>query len=103
MQTDLFKYPQSGIQSLVSKYQAHIEESFLFSQIYYHVGITSLAYNFAFGTSVGITYGSPVMTKLLIKSHLIYGQYPAAREVYILIGKDMGLSRMGLLATKVLI
>lgn len=54
MQTDLFKYPQSGIQSLVSKYQAHIEESFLFSQIYYHVGITSLAYNFAFGTSVGI-------------------------------------------------
>ena len=82
MQTDLFKYPQSGIQSLVSKYQAHIEESFLFSQIYYHVGITSLAYNFAFGTSVGITYGSPVMTKLLIKSHLIYGQYPRPRSLY---------------------
>lgn len=87
MQTDLFKYPQSGIQSLVSKYQAHIEESFLFSQIYYHVGITSLAYNFAFGTSVGITYGSPVMTKLLIKSHLIYGQYPAAEKFISLLEK----------------
>lgn len=68
MQTDLFKYPQSGIQSLVSKYQAHIEESFLFSQIYYHVGITSLAYNFAFGTSVGITYGSPVITAINIEN-----------------------------------
>ena len=87
MRTDLFKYPQSGIQSLVSKYQAHIEESFLFSQIYYHVGITSLAYNFAFGTSVGITYGSPVMTKLLIKSHLIYGQYPAAEKFISLLEK----------------
>ena len=87
MQTDLFKYPQSGIQSLVSKYQAHIEESFLFSQIYYHVGITSLAYNFAFGTSVGITYGRPVMTKLLIKSHLIYGQYPAAEKFISLLEK----------------
>lgn len=87
MQTDLFKYPQSGIQSLVSKYQAHIEESFLFSQIYYHVGITSLAYNFAFGTSVGITHGSPVMTKLLIKSHLIYGQYPAAEKFISLLEK----------------
>ncbi|NBH89079.1 DUF6057 family protein [Parabacteroides distasonis] len=87
IQTDLFKYPQSGIQSLVSKYQAHIEESFLFSQIYYHVGITSLAYNFAFGTSVGITHGSPVMTKLLIKSHLIYGQYPAAEKFISLLEK----------------
>lgn len=90
MQSDLFKYPQSGIQSLVSKYQAHIEESFLFSQIYYHIGITSLAYNFAFGTSVGITYGSPVMTKLLIKSHLIYGQYPAAEKFISLLEKTWG-------------
>lgn len=87
MQTDLFKYPQSGMPSLISKYQAHIEESFLFSQIYYHIGITSLAYNFAFGTSVGITYGSPVMTKLLIKSHLIYGQYPAAEKFISLLEK----------------
>ncbi|MDD2951852.1 MAG: DUF6057 family protein [Parabacteroides sp.] len=84
---DLFKYPQSGMQSLVSTYQAHLEESFLFSQIYYHIGITSLAYNFAFGTSVGITYGSPVMTKLLIKSHLIYGQYPAAEKFISLLEK----------------
>ncbi|WP_165154682.1 DUF6057 family protein [Parabacteroides sp. ZJ-118] len=90
MQTDLFNYPQSGIQSLISAYQAHIEESFLFSQIYYHIGITSLAYNFAFGASVGITHGSPVMTKLLIKSHLIYGQYPAAEKFISLLEKTWG-------------
>lgn len=80
LRTDLFKYPQRGIQSLVSKYQAHIEESILYSQIYYHIGITSLAYNFAFGSSVGITYGNPTMTKLMVKSHLIYGNYPAAEK-----------------------
>lgn len=87
MQADLFEYPQSGILSLISTYQAHIEESFLFSQIYYHIGVTSLAYNFAFGTSVGITHGSPVMTKLLINSHLIYGYYPAAEKFISLLEK----------------
>ena len=82
MQTDLFKYPQSGIQSLVSKYQAHIEESFLFSQIYYHVGITSFGIQFRFWY-LGRNYiRQSLMTKLLIKSHLIYGQYPAARSLY---------------------
>lgn len=90
MQTDLFKYPQHGIQSLLSKYQAHIEESFLFSQIYDHIGVTSLAYNLAFGASVGFTYGSPNMTKLLVKSHLIYGYYPAAEKFISLLEKTWG-------------
>ncbi len=87
MLTDLFKYPQGGMPSLISRYQAHIEESFLFSQIYYHVGIISLAYDLAFGASVGITYGSPAMTKILIKSHLIYGYYPAAEKFISLLEK----------------
>lgn len=78
--TDLFRYPQRGVQSLLSRYQAHIEESLLFSQIYDHVGITSLAYNLAFGASVGFTHGNPTMTKILVKSHLIYGYYPAAEK-----------------------
>lgn len=84
---DLFKYPQSGIASLLSNYQSHIEESLLFSQIYYHLGITSLAYNLAFGSSVGTTFGNPEMTKLLIKSHLIYGKYLAAEKFISLLEK----------------
>ena len=80
LQTDLFKYPQSGLQSLMSTYQSHIEESWLFSQIYYHVGVTALAYDLAFGTTVGFTYGCPAMTKLLVKCNLIYGTYPAAER-----------------------
>lgn len=87
LRTDLFKYPQNGIQSLLSKYQAHIEESILFSHIYYHTGITSLAYDLAFGSSVGITYGNPTMTKILIKSHLIYGYYAAAEKFISLLEK----------------
>lgn len=90
MQTDLFKFPQHGVQSLLSRYQAHIEESFLFSQIYDHIGVTSLAYNLAFGASVGFTHGSPNMTKLLVKSHLIYGYYPAAEKFISLLEKTWG-------------
>lgn len=80
LQSDLFNYPQRGVSSLMSKYQAHIEESLLFSQIYYRMGVISLAYDLALGASVGITYGSPMMTKTIIKSHLIYGSYAAAEK-----------------------
>ncbi|MDD4405001.1 MAG: DUF6057 family protein [Parabacteroides sp.] len=80
LRTDLFKYPQLGVASLMSQYQAHTEESYLFSRIYYRMGVISLAYDLAFGVSVGFAYGSPAMTKLLIKSHLIYGHYRAAEK-----------------------
>ena len=80
LQSDLFNYPQRGVSSLMSKYQAHIEESMLFSQIYYQMGVISLAYDLALGASIGITYGSPMMTKTIIKSHLIYGRYAAAEK-----------------------
>lgn len=91
--TDLFKHPQNGMASLLSNYQFHIEESLLFSQIYYHLGITSLAYDLAFGSSVGITFGNPEMTKLLIKSHLIYGYYPAAEKFISLLEKTWGYDK----------
>lgn len=77
---DLFTYPQSGVASLISQYQGHPEESYLFSQIYYRMGVISLAYDLAFGVSVGFPHGSPNMTKVLIKSHLIYGRYQAAEK-----------------------
>lgn len=90
--TDLFKYQQYGIESLMSKYQSHLEESFLFSQIYDHLGMTALAYNLAFGCSVGFTHGSPTMTKILIKSHLIFGKYQAAEKFISLLEKSWGYS-----------
>lgn len=90
--TELFRHPQYGIQSLMSKYQAHIEESYLFSQIYDHLGMTALAYNLAFGCSVGFTHGSPAMTKILVKSHLIYGQYAAADKFISQLEKSWGYS-----------
>lgn len=85
--TDLFKYPQNGIASLLSNYHSHIEESLLFSHIYYHLGITSLAYDLALGSSVGITYGNPEMTKIIINTRLIRGYYPAAEKFISLLEK----------------
>ena len=88
--TDLFKYPQNGTQSLMTVYQSHIEEGWLLSQLYYHVGIMGLAYDLASATSVGITYGCPAMAKIMVKSHLIYGRYQAAEKYIHLLEKTWG-------------
>lgn len=90
LRTDLFKYPQNDIQSLVSKYQSFVEESWLFSQIYYQMGILSLTRNLAFATTGGIPYDSPAMIKILVKSHLIYGIYPVADKFISLLEKTWG-------------
>ena len=78
--TDLFVYPQQGINSLMSSYVQYTDLGVLMSRLYYRMGVIGAAQYQAFSTTVGITYGNPSMTKLLIKTYLINGTYRIAEK-----------------------
>ena len=76
----LFAYPQQSIGSLITKEANFTDMSVLMSRIYYQIGAIGAAQNQAFSATVGITYGNPSMTKLLIKTYLINGYYALAEK-----------------------
>ncbi|MCR5574236.1 MAG: DUF6057 family protein [Bacteroidaceae bacterium] len=76
----LFAYPQQSIGSLIIKEANFTDMSVLMSRIYYQIGAIGAAQNQAFSSTVGITYGNPSMTKLLIKTYLINGYYALAEK-----------------------
>jgi len=76
----LFAYQQKGIGSLITRETNYTDVSVLLSRIYYHIGAIGAAQNQAFSSNVGITYGNPSMTKLLIKTYLINGYYALAEK-----------------------
>lgn len=80
LMTDLFRYPQKGVQSLMVSYQAYNDINVLFTHIYYHLGIVSEALCLSFGTMIATTHGNPSLLKMLIKERLIYGDYQVAEK-----------------------
>ena len=80
LMSDLFKYPQRGVLSLLGSYQAHKDVNVLFSHIYYHMGVVSEALCLSFGTMIATDDGNPSMLKLLVKERLIYGDYDVAEK-----------------------
>ena len=85
----LFAYPQQSIGSLISKEANFTDMSVLLSRIYYQIGAIGAAQNQAFSATVGITYGNPSMTKLLIKTYLINGYYALAEKHIKLLEKTL--------------
>jgi len=78
--TDLFAYPQQSVNSLMTSYVQYTDMGVLMSRLYYQMGVIGAAQYQAFSTTVGITYGNPSMTKLLIKTYLINGTYRIAEK-----------------------
>ncbi len=85
----LFAYPQHSIGSLITKEANFTDMSVLMSRIYYQIGAIGAAQNQAFSATVGITYGNPSMTKLLIKTYLINGYYALAEKHIKLLEKTL--------------
>lgn len=82
---DLFAYPQRGIGSLISQDARYTDVGVLMSRINYEIGAIGAAQNEAFSSIVGITYGNPSMSKLLVKTYLINGYYALAeKQIYML-------------------
>jgi len=77
---DLFVYPQADSKSLMASYQQYTDVSVLLARLYYHTGVIGSAQYLAFSSTVGITYGCPAMTKMLIKTYLINGTYKIAEK-----------------------
>lgn len=77
---DLFVYPQAGSESLMAAYQQYTDVSVLLARLYYHTGVIGSAQYLAFSSTVGITYGCPAMTQMLIKTYLINGTYQIAEK-----------------------
>lgn len=77
---DLFAYPQKDIGSLITKETNYTDMCVLLSRIYYQIGAIGAAQNQAFSSTVGITYGNPSMSKLLVKTYLINGYYALAEK-----------------------
>lgn len=84
---DMFKYPQQGVQSLISNLGAFTEENVLFTHMYYLMGVTSQALKLAFGTEVGVKNGSPIIMQMLIKTRLAYGEYAVAEKYLRILSK----------------
>ncbi len=78
--TDLFAYSQQGVNSLMASYVQYTDMGVLMSRLYYRLGVIGAAQYQAFSATVGITYGNPSMTKLLIKTYLINGTYRIAEK-----------------------
>ena len=78
--SDLFAYPQQSVNSLMTSYVQYTDMGVLMSRLYYQMGVIGAAQYQAFSTTVGITYGNPSMTKLLIKTYLINGTYRIAEK-----------------------
>jgi len=85
---DLFVYPQQGVNSLMTSYVQYTDMGVLMSRLYYQTGVIGAAQYQAFSTTVGITYGNPSMTKLLIKTYLINGTYNIAEKQIRLLEKS---------------
>ena len=57
------------------------------SDVYYQMGNVASAQNKAFDSSVGLRYGNPSMLKMLVKTNLIYGQFPIAEKYLRMLSK----------------
>lgn len=77
---DLLIYPQKGMSSLMIGDVQDTDMSVLMARLYYQMGIIGAAQYLSFCATVGITYGNPSMTKLLIKTYLINGSYQMAEK-----------------------
>ena len=77
---DLLIYPQKGISSLMIGDVQDTDMSVLMARLYYQMGVIGAAQYLSFCATVGITYGNPSMTKLLIKTYLINGSYQMAEK-----------------------
>ena len=86
--SDLFVYPQQNINSLMTSYVQYTDMGVLMSRLYYQMGVIGAAQYQAFSSTVGITYGNPSMTKLLIKTYLINGTYQIAEKQIRLLEKS---------------
>lgn len=75
-----FAYQQKDLGSLVIREANYTDVSVLLSRIYYQIGAIGAAQNQAFSSTVGITYGTPSMVKLLVKTYLINGYYALAEK-----------------------
>lgn len=78
--TDLFAYPQRGAESVVMAPEEFTDVSALMAHLYYRMGNIGAAQNMAFSTTVGVTYGNPSMTQLLVKTYLVNGNYRLAEK-----------------------
>ena len=86
--TDLFLYPQQNINSLMTSYVQYTDMGVLMSRLYYQMGVIGASQYQAFSSTVGITYDNPSMTKLLIKTYLINGNYKIAEKQINLLEKS---------------
>lgn len=57
------------------------------SDVYYQMGNVASAQNKAFDSSVGLRYGNPSMLKMLVKTNLIYGEFPIAEKYLNMLSK----------------
>ena len=60
------------------------------SDVYYQMGNVATAQNKAFDSSVGLRYGNPSMLKMLVKTNLIYGEFPVAEKYLNMLSKTWG-------------
>ena len=86
--TDLFLYPQQNVNSLMTANVQYTDASVLMSRLYYQMGVVGAAQYQAFSGTVGISYGNPSMTKLLVKTYLINGNYQIAEKQINLLEKS---------------
>ena len=77
---DLLIYPQKGMSSLMIDNVQDTDMGVLMARLYYQMGVIGAAQYLSFCATVGITYGNPSMTMLLIKTYLINGSYQMAEK-----------------------
>lgn len=77
----LFDYPQSGIETLMLRWDQTVFTAQLHSDLYYCMGIVSASQKFAFeALAASHTSGNPRMLKRLVETNMTTGAYPVAEK-----------------------